>query len=102
MRIYDGNLTGTTGETARAAETQRADRETGARAGGSAASGGGDRIELSNALGSLSRVLSSYGSDRAGRVQTLTAQYQSGQYQANAAATSRGMVAEALAGGGAK
>jgi anti-sigma28 factor (negative regulator of flagellin synthesis) len=99
MRIYDGNLTGTTAETGRAAETQRPERETSTRGGSSAASGGGDRVELSNALGSLSRALTSYSSGRSSRVEALSAQYQSGQYQPDASATSRGMVAEALTGG---
>jgi anti-sigma28 factor (negative regulator of flagellin synthesis) len=99
MRIYEGNLTGTAAETSRAAETQRSERESSTRMGGSAASGGGDRVELSNALGSLSHALASYGSGRASRVEALTTQYQSGQYQTDASATSRGMVAEALTGG---
>jgi anti-sigma28 factor (negative regulator of flagellin synthesis) len=99
MKVYESNLSGTTGETARAAETQRLDRESSVRTRSTAAPGGGDRVELSNALGSLSRALSSYGSGRSERVQALTEQYQSGKYQADALATSRGMIAEAMAGG---
>ena len=98
MRIYDQSLTGATGETGRAAESQRLDRQTGVRSG-STAPGNSDRVELSNTLNSLSRALTSYGSDRAKRVQELAGQYQSGQYRPNSQATSRGMIAEALAGG---
>lgn len=101
MRIYDQSSTGTTSETGRAAETQRLDRQTGVRSSGTA-SGSHDRVELSNTLSSLSRALTSYGSDRAKRVQELSAQYQNGQYRANSRATSRGMIAEAAAGGSAK
>jgi len=99
MRVNDGSLAGTTGESGRAEETQRTDRAAGARTGGSGAAGTTDRVELSDALGSLSRALSSYGSGRAARVEQLAAQYRSGQYQADALATSRGLVAEALGSG---
>jgi len=99
MKVYDGSLTGTAAEPARASETQRLDREAGTRTGGSAGSAGGDRVELSSALGSFSRALASFSSDRAGRVQALAAQYQSGRYHADAMATGRGLVDEAMANG---
>lgn len=98
MRINEGNLTGSAAETGRAPETQRTERESTTRAGGGSSSTSNDRVELSSALGSLSRVLSSFGSDRAGRVQSLTAQYQSGGYIPDSMATSHGVIAEALAG----
>jgi hypothetical protein len=47
----------------------------------------------------LSQTLSSFHQDRANRVQALAAQYQSGNYRPDSAATSRGMVSEALAAG---
>jgi hypothetical protein len=99
MRINDGSLNSSAAETAHAQELQRTGRESAARSGGTAASGNGDHVELSNALGTLARVLSSFGSGRASRVQALAAQYQSGQYQPDALATSRAMVADAMAGG---
>jgi len=43
--------------------------------------------------------MASQSSDRANKVQQLTMQYQSGNYQPNSLATSQGMVAEALSGG---
>lgn len=98
MRVYDGNISGA-GDPGRAAETQRPDRSSGTRTGRATASTSGDRVELSNTLGSLSRALSSYSSSRAARVKELTSQVASGQYQTDSKATSRGMVAEAAAGG---
>jgi len=101
MRVPDLNLTG-----ASASESQRTS-QTGETSGsgvrGSVSSKGeqsGDRVEFSASLGSLTRAVSSYQSDRAGRVQQLAAQYRSGQYQPDALATSQGMVAEALSAGG--
>lgn len=98
MRIYNGNLSGA-GEAGKAAETQRPDRTSGSRTGGASASANGDRVELSNTLGSLSRALSSYSAGRAARVRELTAQVATGQYRLDSKATSRGMVSEAVVGG---
>lgn len=98
MRINDANLTGSAAEAARASETQRPEHAQG-RAGSTAASSSGDRVELSSSLGALSKVLSAFGSDRAARVQTLAAEYQSGQYRPDAMGASRGLVTEALAAG---
>ncbi len=100
MRVYDLNLTGAAAaETGRAQEAQRAEKTgAGGSPGGTAASG--DRVELSSALGRLSEVLSAHGQERAARVQVLAAQYQAGNYRPDAAATAKGMVAEALAAGG--
>jgi hypothetical protein len=44
--------------------------------------------------------MSADGSARANRVQALAFEYQSGTYRPDSAATSRGMVAEALSDGG--
>lgn len=98
MRVYDGSLSGV-GDAGRAAEVQRTDRGSGTRTGGATAPANGDRVELSNTLGSLSRALSSHSASRAARVQELTAQVASGQYRTDSKATSRAMVAEAIAGG---
>jgi anti-sigma28 factor (negative regulator of flagellin synthesis) len=95
MKIYDVNLAGTAASgTGRTTEAHRATGEngTGAAAGG----GAGDHIELSGALTSLGRALSTYNGGRAAKVQALAAQYSSGTYQVDSLATSRGMVASAL------
>jgi hypothetical protein len=47
----------------------------------------------------LSRTLTTYDTSRANHVQALAAQFQSGNYRPDSAATSRGMVSEALAAG---
>jgi flagellar biosynthesis anti-sigma factor FlgM len=99
MRIYDRDLTGTASTgSGRAQESQKADRES---TTSSPQSGGatGDRVELSSGLASVSRALSSYSSDRASRVEQLTAQVQSGTYNPSSLAISQGMVAQALSGG---
>jgi len=99
MRVFNQNLSGASAaEAGRASEPQRTGRQDGT--GSAEASPSGDRVELSNTLGSLSRALSSYSNDRASRVQQLAAQYQSGSYQPDSMATGRAMVAEALAGPG--
>jgi anti-sigma28 factor (negative regulator of flagellin synthesis) len=91
------NLTGATAaESGRAQETERSSRSQGAPAGTTATDKTGDRVELSNTLATLSRALSASGSERSSRVQALAAQYQSGNYQPDSAATARGMISEAL------
>jgi hypothetical protein len=50
-------------------------------------------------LGSLARAMSTFSSSHASKVQSLAAQYQSGTYRASSAATSRAMVAQAVAQG---
>jgi flagellar biosynthesis anti-sigma factor FlgM len=100
MRIYDQNLTGAAAaESGRSAEAQKADREAGTPLTGSGSGGSGDRVELSSALASVSRALTSYQADRAGKVQSLTVQVRSGRYQPDSQATSQGMVSEALRAG---
>jgi anti-sigma28 factor (negative regulator of flagellin synthesis) len=97
MRVNDRNLTGTSpAESGRAQETQKLHRNEGVRTGTAATDKSGDRVELSSTLETLSRALSASGSERASRVQALAAQYQSGSYHADSAATARGMVSEAL------
>jgi anti-sigma28 factor (negative regulator of flagellin synthesis) len=99
MRIYDRDLTGTAStESGRPQETQKVDRDATATSSqsGSTAS---DRVELSSGLASVSRALAAYGSDRANKVQQLTAQVQSGSYSPSSLSISQGMVANALGGG---
>ena len=96
MKVYDRNLTGAgAAETGRTQETHASDRAAGASLAGT--KGEGDRVELSTTLGRVSRALASYGSDRAARVQALSAQYQSGQYRVDSMATGRAMIQDALA-----
>jgi anti-sigma28 factor (negative regulator of flagellin synthesis) len=100
MRIYDRDLTGTaSAESGRSHEAQKADRESGTASSQSGSSTSGDRVELSSGLASVSRALTAYGSDRASKVQQLTAQVQSGSYNPSSLAISQGMVTEALSGG---
>ncbi len=98
MRIHDQSPTCATGaEAARAQETQRSG-QTGAPASSRNAPSG-DRVEFSNTLGSLARAISTDSAGRANRVQALASLYQSGNYQANSAATSHAMVTDALSAG---
>jgi len=99
MRIYDQSLTNTAAaESGRSQEAQKAASTSLAGAGGG---GSGDRVELSSALTSVSRALGAYSGDRAAKVQSLTAQFQSGRYQPDSLAIGQAMVGEAL-GAGAK
>jgi len=99
MRIYDVNLTGSSAaEAARAQEAQRTDRSSSSRSVGTNSSGG-DSIEFSTSLGRLSQTMASYASSRLRRVDALAARFQSGAYSPDSAATSKGIVSEALATG---
>ena len=99
MRIDDQNLTSVPSESGRTQEAQRVGREDGLRSGSGTAGSGGDQVELSSALGSLSRAMTAYGSGRQSQVAALAAQYQSGKYRPDSQATSRAMISEALAAG---
>jgi hypothetical protein len=99
MKINDRNSTSSSAtESGRASESQKTDRSQGARTGVTGADGYGDRVELSGTLGRLSQTLSSFQSDRASRTQALAARYQAGNFHPDAAATSRGIVSDALSG----
>jgi len=98
MRINDRNTLGpAASEAGRTAETQKIDWGDSSRQ--AKVNSGGDRVELSSTLGRLSQAISSADSQRASRVQSLAADYQAGKYRPNAAATSRGMISEALSTG---
>ena len=103
MKIYDRNLTGTSAtETGRAQESKNLDRAGTVKSPTSGVvdgTGSNDRVEFSGTLSRLSRTLATFESTRADRVQALTAQYQSGNYQPDSAATSKGLVAEAISTG---
>jgi anti-sigma28 factor (negative regulator of flagellin synthesis) len=95
MKVVDRNLnSGPAVESGRTQEIQRASSTTGSAA--AAQPSNGDRVEFSNTLGSLARAMSTFSTSNASKVQGLAAQYQSGAYRANSAATSRAMIAQAL------
>jgi len=96
MRIQDrSSLSPAAAEANRSAETQKSSRENGG-ATGPVSSPDGDRVELSTTLGQLAQAVAAENTQRSNRVQALAGDYQSGRYHANAEATSRAMVAEAL------
>jgi anti-sigma28 factor (negative regulator of flagellin synthesis) len=99
MRIYDQNLAGMSApESGRSQETQQTGHaETRSPAARSAA--GGDQVELSSTVNSLSSALSAYNANRGAKVQALAAQYEAGTYRADSLATSRARVADSLLGG---
>ena len=97
MRVDDRNLAGATpAQSGRTQQTGKSTRNQAVPTGTAAADRTGDRVELSTTLETFSRAMSAFGSERANRVQALAAQYQSGGYHADSAATARGMVSDAL------
>ena len=95
MRVNDQNLAGVnTAPTGGSHEAQRAGRTS---SGNPASGSHGDRVELSGAVGTISRALSADSGGRAARVRELAAQYQAQQYRPDAAATGRAMIADAFA-----
>jgi anti-sigma28 factor (negative regulator of flagellin synthesis) len=95
MRVTEQNTNGASAvEAGRAQEAKRLDG--GAASQAAASKYGGDRVELSSTSASLSRTMAAHRSAADAKVQELAAQYQSGRYRADSAATSRGMVAEAM------
>jgi hypothetical protein len=103
MKIYDQNLTGSSAtETGRAQESQNLSRAGTVKSpafgvvDGSGGSGSTDRVEFSGTLSRLSRTLATFEASRANRVQALAVEYQSGNYKPDSAATSRGLVTEAI------
>jgi anti-sigma28 factor (negative regulator of flagellin synthesis) len=100
MRIYDGNLTGTSAaETAQAQKTQSPSRAGSDTSSGRAGDGSSDSVVFSGTMSRLSRTLATFESTRANRVQALAVEYQSGKYKPDPAATSKGLVSEALSAG---
>jgi hypothetical protein len=105
MKIDDRNLTGTSAtETGRAQDTQNLKRAgTGnatTREGNTpGVYGSNDSVEFSGTLSRLSRTLATFESTRTSRIQALSAQYISGKYKPDSAATSKGLVSEAISAG---
>jgi len=97
MRVDNRNLTGAApAQSGRAQQTKKSNRNQAVRTGTAATNETGDRGELSSIAETLARAMSAFGSERANRVQALAAQYRSGSYHADSAATARGTVSEAL------
>jgi hypothetical protein len=110
MKIYDQNPTGTSAaETGRSQETQNLNRAgtskfptrgvDGPGVHGSGIYGSNDSVEFSGTLSRLSRTLTTFESTQARRVQALAVEYQSGNYRPDSAATSKGLVSEAISAG---
>jgi anti-sigma28 factor (negative regulator of flagellin synthesis) len=100
MRVDDRNLTGVApAESVRAQEIEKSNRNQGVRTGTAGTDKTGDHVELSSIMETLSRAMSAFGTERANRVPALAAQYQSGSYYADSAATAGSMVSEALLAG---
>jgi anti-sigma28 factor (negative regulator of flagellin synthesis) len=100
MKIYDQNLTGTSAaETGRAQESQNLSRAGTGKSTTRSGDGSNDSVVFSGTLSRLSRALSTFESTRASQVQALTAQYQSGNYRPDSAATAKGLVSEAMSAG---
>jgi hypothetical protein len=93
MRVDQRNLTGT-GEAGRAQGSQSVGRDGRPVSSTNSGGSGTDHVELS----SLSHALNASASSRSARVDQLTALYQAGQYQPDAAETSKSMVSEAITG----
>jgi hypothetical protein len=100
MKIFDRSLTGTSAsETGRAQETQSVGRAGTGKSPTRGVDGSNDRVEFSGSLSRLSQTLNTFESTRATRVQGLAAEYRSGNYKPNSAATSKGLVADAMNAG---
>ena len=100
MRIYDRNLTGASAaETGQAQKTQNPSRAGTDASPTHAGDGSNDSVVFSGTMSQLSRALATFESTRANRVQALAVEYQSGKYKPDPAATSKGLVSEALSAG---
>jgi hypothetical protein len=100
MKIYDQNLTGpSAAETGRTQETQKLTRTGTGKSPSREIDGSKDSVEFSGTLSRLSRTLTTFETTQASRVQALAVQYQSGNYRPDSAATSKGLVSEAMSAG---
>lgn len=97
MRVDDRNLNGAAGlQTVRTADTQAAERAGSTSGSQISESKGGDRVEISSTAGLVSQALGTGATDRAQRIQQLTADYRSGNYQPNSLATSQAIIQDAI------
>ncbi len=100
MKIYDQNLTGTsTAGAGRAQETQKLNQTGTGKSPTRGIDGSNDSVEFSGTLSRLSRTLTTFETTQANRVRALAVQYQSGNYTPDSAATSKGLVSEAMSAG---
>jgi hypothetical protein len=100
MKIYDQNLTNpSTAGAGRAQETQKLNRPGTGKSPTRGIDGSSDSVEFSGTLSRLSRTLTTFETTQANRVQALAVQYQSGNYRPDSAATSKGLVSEAMSAG---
>ena len=97
MRVDDRNRTGAApAEPGPAQESEKPGRNQGMPIGTAAPGKAGDRVEISSTLETLARAIFALGTERASRVPALAAEYLSGSYYADSAATAGSMVSEAL------
>jgi len=99
MKVLDTNLTGTSA--AAAPPTGSIARQSGLDGAQAGKTGSGDSVEFSGFAGKLGATLAAQSAGRAGQVAALARAYQAGTYQPDAAATSRALISETLAAGGA-
>lgn len=95
MRISDSNLSAVTTSAQQAAQAAAAGSA--GRAGAAKAGTRGDQVQLSD-LSSVLKSLSAGSPERDARVSQLAAVHQAGNYRVDAAAVSRSLVNEAIAG----
>src|SRR5581483_7376708 len=96
MKIQDRtSLSPSATQAGRTPDTQKSNPDTAGKRPG-AGTADGDRVEFSATLGRLSQAIAAQGTQRAGRVQALSTDYQAGRFHPNAQATGRAMVADAL------
>jgi hypothetical protein len=94
MKVNNSDLTGV-GATG-ADRTQESQKPSSGGANASKASSGTDSVDFSSTLGSLSRAMVALGASFSEKVSALATQYQSGAYSPDSAATSRGLISDAL------
>jgi flagellar biosynthesis anti-sigma factor FlgM len=97
MKIHDRDLLGV-GSTGSAGPVGGADSRAAGRAGQGTRTAGEDRAELSGLAARVSEEVRGEAADRLARVAELRELVKSGRYEANAEATARRLVDEALAG----
>jgi len=97
MRVDDRNLNGVSGlQTGRTPDTNAPERAGSTSGSQVAESHSGDRVEISGTAGLVAQALGANSAARAQRIQQLSANYRSGNYQPNSLSTSRGIIQDAL------
>ncbi len=97
MKVGDSNLNNAAASQLGQARQTEAVAPGGAKkATGAQAQSQTDRVQLSNLSGQLLQLAGVDSPERAARVEQLAADFKAGRYQPNAAATSRGIVDDAM------